>query len=126
MTPGRVTMYFDGGCPLCRREVAHYRRLDRDGRVRWLDINTHSAELVAEGITLDKALARLHVRDRNGELRTGAAGFVVLWAELPYLRGLAQVVRALRLLPVLELAYRPFARWRLRHRRCTGDGCARS
>jgi predicted DCC family thiol-disulfide oxidoreductase YuxK len=126
MTPGRVTMYFDGGCPLCRREVAHYRRLDRDGRVRWLDINTHSAELVAEGITLDEALARLHVRDRNGELRTGAAGFVVLWAELPYLRGLAQVVRALRLLPVLELAYRPFARWRLRHRRCTGDGCARS
>jgi predicted DCC family thiol-disulfide oxidoreductase YuxK len=125
MTPGRVTMYFDGGCPLCRREVAHYRRLGRDGQVRWLDISTHSAELVTEGITLDEALARLHVRDRNGELHTGAAGFVVLWAELPYLRGLAQVVRALRLLPVLELAYRPFARWRRRHRRCTGDGCAR-
>jgi predicted DCC family thiol-disulfide oxidoreductase YuxK len=64
MTPGRVTRYFDGGCPLCRREVAQYRRLDRDGQVRWLDISTHSADLVAEGILLDEALARLHVRGR--------------------------------------------------------------
>lgn len=119
-------MYFDGGCPLCRREVAHYRRLDRAGRVRWLDISTPSATLAAEGIHLEQAMARLHVRDRSGALHTGAAAFVVLWAELPYFRWVARTIRALGLVPLLELAYRPFARWRLRHRRCAGAACARS
>lgn len=125
MTTGRVTMYYDGGCPLCRREVAQYRRLDREGRVRWLDIHAQQAELAAEGITLDDAMARLHVRGPGGELHTGAAAFLVLWAEIPYFRGLARLVRALGLRPVLELGYRPFARWRLRHRRCADDVCAR-
>mgnify|MGYP005991360417 FL=1 len=27
--PGpKVTMYFDGGCPLCTKEVSHYQKLD--------------------------------------------------------------------------------------------------
>jgi len=29
-----VTALFDGGRPVCRREVAHYRRLDHAGRIQ--------------------------------------------------------------------------------------------
>ena len=32
-------MFYDGGCPLCSREVAHYRRLDRRNNVSWVDIH---------------------------------------------------------------------------------------
>jgi len=33
-----LTVYFDGACPLCRREIAHYRSRDRAARIAFLDI----------------------------------------------------------------------------------------
>ena len=118
----RPTMYYDGGCPLCRREVAHYRRLDSDGRVRWLDLSEDPSELQDLGVSLPEAMARLHVRDRSGRLVSGAWAFAAVWDELPYYRWLARLIRALHLLPVLDVAYRRFADWRFR-RRCAEGAC---
>ncbi len=123
-TDTRPTMYYDGGCPLCRREVAHYRRIDHGERVRWLDIAQDPGELQALGVSLDEAMARLHVRDRSGRLVSGAWAFATIWAELPYYRWLARLLRALHLLPLLDLAYRRFADWRFR-RRCAEGACDR-
>ena len=35
--PVRPMVFYDGGCPLCRREIAHYRRIDSAERLRWVD-----------------------------------------------------------------------------------------
>ncbi len=115
-------MFYDGDCPLCRREVAHYRRLDRSGRIDWIDIARDAEALAAHKLDRADAMAQLHVRDRDGALVTGAAAFAAVWAELPYYRWLARGVRALRLVGPLDLIYRPFARWRLR-RRCADAAC---
>lgn len=112
-----ITMFYDGGCPLCRREVHHYRRLDRAGNIGWIDINVQEGRLAAFGLTREDAMARLHVLDADGQLQTGAAAFVALWSALPYYRWLARLIRFLRLIPVLEFFYTPFARWRLGRRR---------
>lgn len=120
--PLQTTMYYDGGCPLCRREVDHYRRLDRTGRVRWLDISRDASELDSLGVPLGEAMARLHVRDRSGRLVSGAWAFAAVWDELPYYRWLARVVRGLQLLPLMDFAYRHFADWRFR-RRCAAGAC---
>ena len=120
----RTIMYYDGGCPLCRREVDHYRRLDKTHRVRWQDIAQHVSELERHGIRAQDALARLHVIDRNGDLQTGAWAFAAVWDELPGYRWLARLVRALHLIPAMDMIYRRFAPWRLR-RRCRDDRCAR-
>mgnify|MGYP000446977673 CR=1 FL=1 len=34
---GRPLVFYDGSCPLCRREIAHYRRQDRAGALGWVD-----------------------------------------------------------------------------------------
>jgi len=47
-------VFYDGGCPLCRREIAHYQRIDRDGLIRWLDIQQSEDELQANGLTWEK------------------------------------------------------------------------
>jgi predicted DCC family thiol-disulfide oxidoreductase YuxK len=38
-----VTVWFDGGCPLCRREIAFMRRLDRRGRIDFVDVSSGNA-----------------------------------------------------------------------------------
>lgn len=122
MSP-QTTMYYDGSCPLCSREVAHYRRLDRDGRVRWIDIAADPGELATHDITPTLAMQRLHALDAEGRLVSGAWAFAAIWAQLPYYRHLARLVRGLRLLPLIDWGYRHFARWRFR-RRCSDGGCA--
>ena len=116
-------MFYDGGCPLCRREVDHYRRLDKTHRVRWQDIAQAVSELEQRGIRAQDALARLHVIDRNGDLQTGAWAFAAVWDELPGYHWIARVLRGLHLIPVIDFVYRGFAPWRLR-RRCRSGGCA--
>jgi predicted DCC family thiol-disulfide oxidoreductase YuxK len=116
-------MFFDGGCPLCRREVAHYRRLDRSGRIDWVDISREPDALAPLGVTLPEAMARLHVQDRHGALLTGVPAFAAVWAELPGYRHLARVVRSLGLVSLLDRAYTGFARRRYA-RRCAEGFCA--
>lgn len=119
--PARPRMFYDGGCPLCRREVGHYRKVDRNGDVEWLDIHADPSVLDAYGIDREAAMERLHVMDPQGRIHSGARAFVTVWQALPGYRWLAKFVLALRLVPLMEAAYRPFARWRYR-RRCT-TGC---
>ena len=112
----QVTMFYDAGCNLCSREVQHYRRIDRDRAVHWVDISKDTDQLENIQLTRAAAMARLHVVDSAGQLHTGAAAFVALWSALPYYRRLAGCVRALHLVPLLDRIYEPFARWRLTRR----------
>lgn len=103
--PACTTVYFDGSCPICSREVALYRRLDRRGRIRWHDASRDAGDLAADGVTRADALARLHVRDDDGRLVTGARGFVAIWERLPAFAWLAAIARRPAVLARLERGY---------------------
>jgi predicted DCC family thiol-disulfide oxidoreductase YuxK len=117
-----ATVFYDGACPLCRREIAHYRRLRGAERLLWIDIARADAPLATYGLSRELAMARLHVRDTAGHWQTGAFGFAELWSHLPGYRWLARTLRLLRLLPLLDRVYASFARWRLR-RGCDERTC---
>ena len=109
------TMFFDGGCPLCHREVAFYEKLDSDNKVNFLDISTLQAEppgLVAYGVSLQHAMERIHVLDR-GEMVSGAKAFLSLWEKLPYFHLLVPLFHIPGVLVVTEYAYCYFAKNRL-------------
>lgn len=112
---------YDGGCPLCRREIAHYIRLDRHNRINWIDIWSKRELLEEAGIEFEDAMKLLHTIDARGNIKVGAYSFVLIWRELPYYRHLAKVVETFHLTKVIDIAYRLFARWRYRSR-CK-DGC---
>ncbi|MDJ0872606.1 MAG: DUF393 domain-containing protein [Gammaproteobacteria bacterium] len=118
-------MFYDGGCPLCSREVAHYRRLDRRKTVNWADIHNDPGTVAALGVSYESAMERLHVRDRQGKVHTGAWAFAAVWDELPGYRWLSRALRRLHLLPALDIAYSRFASWRYRRRRCDAGSCAK-
>ena len=132
--PRRPVVFYDGDCPLCRREIGHYRAIDRGGAIEWLDLHQSGERLQAAGITHDQAMARLHVIDPDreadggpdgglsGAIVSGVPGFLAIWRRLPGYRHLATLVSALRLTGPLDRAYTRFARWRLR-RRCREGSC---
>ena len=118
----RPIVFFDGACPLCRREIAHYRRIDRVQRLHWVDAATEAKILAAHGLDQERAMAELHVLDGNGRWQRGVDAFLVIWSHLPAYRWLARLVSVLGLRAPLGIAYRRFAAWRCRHR-CGTSGC---
>ena len=120
--PPTPLVFYDGGCPLCAREIAHYRRLDTAGRLQWIDAADTTVSLADYGLTHEQAMAELHVMDTAGHWQRGIDAFVLIWSCLPAYRWLARLVIATRLRRPLAFAYRHFARWRYR-RRCNADGC---
>jgi len=120
--PPRPLVFYDGGCALCRREIAHYQRIDRDRKLEWIDISREPQRVRSHGLTVAAAMERLHVLDACGAWRTGVAGFMELWAHLPYYRYLASLLRVLHLQSVLERPYHYWARKRLQSR-CGDQGC---
>ena len=120
--PTRLTVLFDGGCPLCSREISHYRQLAPVGEVEWIDVTREADRLVCFGVTSQAAMQTFHVLDRDGHLHLGVRGFLVLWEALPYYRQLARLCRFLHVIPLLEWGYARFARWHYR-RRCSTTAC---
>ncbi|MFK8251814.1 thiol-disulfide oxidoreductase DCC family protein [Ancylobacter terrae] len=102
-----VTVWYDSACPLCRREIALMQRLDRRGRIAFVDI--HAARPVNPVALLARLLAR-----EDGELRSGAAACAAMWRQISLLRPLGLAGRNPVVLAVLERAYLAFLRLRPR------------
>ncbi len=113
---GGLTVFYDGACGICRREINHYRNQDRGRRIDWVEVNRYPDRLAAHAIEYSAAIRRLHVIDADGVIQTGVQAFLSLWSELPGYRQLAGVVRVLRVEWILERAYTHLTRWRLRNR----------
>jgi len=111
--PGQtLSVYYDGGCPLCRAEIDQYRRCAGAERLAFVDVGRGVPEpALGPGLPRDAALRRFHVRTADGQLVSGAAAFARLWQTLPGWRWLGRLIywRVLGvrpLLPVAEAAYR--------------------
>lgn len=99
-----MTVWYDGSCPLCRREIAFMRRLDRRRAIQFVDIADTAASCPVDRMT---ALARLHAREGQ-TLLTGAAAFAAMWRAIPLLRPLGVAARNPAILRGLERLYRAF------------------
>jgi predicted DCC family thiol-disulfide oxidoreductase YuxK len=121
----RPVVFYDGACPLCRREIAHYRRVDGAGQLRWVDAAAEPDALAGYGLSTGDAMAELHVLDAEGCWQRGVDAFLVIWSHLPSYRWLARLVSTPGLRRPLDFAYRRFAAWRYR-RRCSANGCRAS
>ncbi len=109
-----VKVWFDGACPLCTREIALMRRLDKGGKITFLDV----AQGADPSCPIDRAtlLARFHAEE-NGVVLSGAAAFAAMWRAIPLLRPLCLAARNRTVLRVLEAAYVRFLKVRPRLQR---------
>ncbi len=100
-----VKVWYDGACPLCAREIALMRRLDRRGAITFVDV----AAGADPTCPIDRArlLARFHAEE-EGRVLSGAAAFAAMWRAIPLLRPLGLAARHRLVLALLEAAYLRF------------------
>lgn len=103
-----LTVFYDGACPLCAREIGVYQRQRGAGRIRWVDVHGKAEADLPAGLDREATLRRFHVSRPDGTTLSGARAFAELWAGLP---GLAWAGRLAKIAPVtafLEIGYRGF------------------
>ncbi len=113
--PAPLTVYFDGSCPLCTREIALYRRQAAAAALHWVDVS-QPAEL-GSGLDCQAAMRRFHVRDGQGRLHHGAAAFALLWRQFPGWRWLGWACSVPPMSWLAEGGYRLFLPMRPRLQR---------
>ena len=114
--PG-LTVYYDGGCPICAREIGMYRSCRGADRIAWVDADAVSGDALAPGLSRDDALARFHVIDRSGRAFSGGAAVSVLWRALPAFSMLGRILSCWPFSIMLEGIYRLFLLLRPRLKR---------
>lgn len=104
----QVTVWYDGDCPLCVREIALMRRLSRPGSIEFVEVQG------AGDCPLDPEIlmARFHAQERGEAIVSGAAAFAAMWRAVPMLRLFGLLAKFPPVLWVLERLYRGFLKVR--------------
>ena len=87
------SVFFDGACPLCAREIAFYRRHRGASEIAWVDVSRTDVADLPNGLSRQDALARFRVQTADGNLVDGAAAFAQLWSVLPRFRLMGKVAQ---------------------------------
>ncbi|MBS28135.1 MAG: DUF393 domain-containing protein [Alphaproteobacteria bacterium] len=120
-----VTVFFDGACPLCAREIAFYRRRRGGDAIEWFDVSQRDPDAIAPELTRARALGRFHVRTGDGRLVDGGEAFAHLWAALPGFRWLGRVGQRQPFRWCLDRLYDGFLLVRPRLQRLVADRATR-
>ncbi len=115
-----LTVYYDGGCPVCTREIGFYQRRRGAGCIHWVNVAHCTDEALGTGLTREAAYARLHARRPDGHLESGARAFAALWQALPAFRLAGRVAALPGVAHGLEWGYRGFLKVRQLWRKDAG------
>ena len=109
-----ITVYFDGKCGLCSKEIRYYQRIASDGIFIWHDIATDPAPLERLSVSQEDALRRLHATDASGRLYIGVAAFGLIWRSLRYWQIAGWLIRLPLISHLASFAYNAFADYRFK------------
>ena len=99
------TVYYDGACPLCTKEIEIYRKVSGAEKMQWVDAANCQSTVLGDDLDSDTALKKMHVRDESGQLITGAAAFAAIWERMPKTRWLGRIMGTRVVLWILEPCY---------------------
>ena len=112
-----LTLLFDGGCPVCVREVRFLRGRDRHHRIAFVDIDAPDYDPTAyAGISYRTAMGRIHALNSNGDVLQDIAVF----REAYRLIGLGWLYAPTRWPFVAPLANFAYGLWASKRLRWTG------
>lgn len=107
MTSTRIL--YNDRCPICRAEIAHYRKRAEaaSAPLSFEDLNT--ADLGDWALTADQAKRRLHAALPDGRIVSGIPAFAAIWTALPGMGWLARLVLIPGVRGIADVAYNRIA-----------------
>jgi predicted DCC family thiol-disulfide oxidoreductase YuxK len=114
-----ISVFFDGKCNLCSKEIDYYQRIAPKNTFNWVDITKTPGELDKFEIKLLDGLRLMHVADSRGNIFTGVDAFIIMWKQIKYWKILGLFVSLPIVKQIANLLYRYFADWRFnRYEHC--------
>jgi len=111
--PYDIEVFYDGGCPLCLREVNLLRRWDRLKKIQFTDIDAPAFHADAVGKSYQELMAKMHGRLPDGTWVQGVEVFRRLYGAVGFKR-LVALSRLPLISQILSLGYTVFAKNRSR------------
>ena len=120
-----LEVFYDGDCPLCRREMEWLRWFDRRRSILFTDIAAEAFRPEAAGKSYGDLMGEIHARQRDGLWITGVEVFRRLYQAAGF-GPLIWLTRCPGISHLLDWGYLVFARNRLRLTgRCATGICSR-
>ncbi len=118
-SPSVISVFFDGKCNLCSKEINYYQRIAPKNTFNWVDITKTPGELDKFEIKLSDGLRLMHVADSRGNIFTGVDAFIIMWKQIKYWKFLGLFVSLPIVKQIANLLYQYFADWRFnRYEHC--------
>ncbi|MBU3610323.1 DUF393 domain-containing protein [Polynucleobacter wuianus] len=120
----KLTLYYDGACPLCQAEILFLSRRNQAGLLDFVDINSDRYDPIKVGVSCEQALAAMYGQYADGVLINGADVFPEAYrrANLPFL---AWLFSRKLVQPPLRMGYQFFAKNRHTISQLLGPGALR-
>ncbi len=106
-----MIIFYDGHCPLCRKEMMHLKRYDKSHVIQFEDIQQDDFSQRFNELDWHELNNRIHVQQSDGSLLTGLDATHAAWKAV----GKGWLYAPLRwplIRPVANTAYTQFARHR--------------
>jgi predicted DCC family thiol-disulfide oxidoreductase YuxK len=107
----KITVFYDGHCPLCDWEINHLKKKDSENNIEFEDIKSESFSTKYPNLNKQQLDALLHVQQSDGQWQTGLDATYLLWNTV----GAGKWFSPLKwrwLRPILKPCYLVFAKYR--------------
>tara|TARA_B100002052_G_C15582314_1_gene462827 strand:+ start:272 stop:625 length:354 start_codon:yes stop_codon:yes gene_type:complete len=106
-----ITVYYDGKCNICKKEINYYKKLPSKKSFNWCDIANYP-EKINNKIILNDALLYLHATDEKGRVYIGVEAFILIWKNLKNWKYLAYFISIPIIKSIANYVYIKFAKHR--------------
>lgn len=104
----KLTLLYDGLCPMCKVEMSILRRRDRKDRLAFVDIAAPDFDPAAFGLTIEQLIGSMHARTPDGTIIRGPDVFIAAYRAVGW-NALAAFLAFKPTRPIVDLAYGVFA-----------------
>ena len=87
-----ITVFYDGKCGLCSKEINYYKTIANPKKFTWLDVANNPNHLKSIDVNLSDALMQLHVLDNENNIHVGVDAFKLIWSKIGRYKFLAKLL----------------------------------